>query len=123
MFKEFKEFAFRGNVIDLAIATIMGATFNTIVSSLVDNVFMPIIGIMMGGISFEHLILKIGAAEIKYGLTLGAGLKFILVAMFLFMVIRMINKFNAKKVEAPAPPPAPTKSEALLEEILNALKK
>jgi|LakMenE18May11ns_1017448.scaffolds.fasta_scaffold9586945_1 large conductance mechanosensitive channel len=123
MFKEFKEFAFRGNVIDLAIATIMGATFNTIVSSLVDNVFMPIIGIMMGGISFEHLILKIGAAEIKYGLTLGAGLKFILVAMFLFMVIRMINKFNAKKVEAPAPPPAPTKSEELLEEILKALKK
>jgi large conductance mechanosensitive channel len=101
----------------------MGATFNTIVSSLVDNVFMPIIGIMMGGISFEHLILKIGAAEIKYGLTLGAGLKFILVAMFLFMVIRMINKFNAKKVEAPAPPPAPTKSEELLEEILKALKK
>jgi large conductance mechanosensitive channel len=123
MFKEFKEFAFRGNVIDLAIATIMGATFNTIVSSLVDNVFMPIIGIMMGGISFEHLILKIGAAEIKYGLTLGAGLKFILVAMFLFMVIRMINKFNAKKVEAPAAPPAPTKSEELLEEILKALKK
>jgi large conductance mechanosensitive channel len=123
MFKEFKEFAFRGNVIDLAIATIMGATFNTIVSSLVDNVFMPIIGIMMGGISFEHLILKIGAAEIKYGLTLGAGLKFILVAMFLFMVIRMLNKFNAKKVEAPAAPPAPTKSEELLEEILKALKK
>ena len=123
MFKEFKEFAFRGNVIDLAIATIMGATFNTIVSSLVDNVFMPIIGIMMGGISFEHLILKIGAAEIKYGLTLGAGLKFILVAMFLFMVIRMINKFNAKKLEAPAASPAPTKSEELLEEILKALKK
>jgi large conductance mechanosensitive channel len=123
MFKEFKEFAFRGNVIDLAIATIMGATFNTIVSSLVDNVFMPIIGIMMGGISFEHLIWKIVAGEIKYGLTLGAGLKFILVAMFLFMVIRMINKFNAKKVEAPAPPPAPTKSEELLEEILKALKK
>jgi large conductance mechanosensitive channel len=122
MFKEFKEFAFRGNVIDLAIATIMGATFNSIVSSLVDNVFMPIIGIMMGGINFEHLVLKIGAAEIKYGLTLGAGLKFILVAMFLFLVIRMINKFNAKKVEAPAPP-APTKSEELLEEILKALKK
>ena len=122
MFKEFKEFAFRGNVIDLAIATIMGATFNSIVSSLVDNVFMPIIGIMMGGINFEHLVLKIGAAEIKYGLTLGAGLKFILVAMFLFLVIRMINKFNAKKVEAPAPQ-APTKSEELLEEILKALKK
>ena len=123
MFKDFKEFAFRGNVIDLAIATIMGATFNSIVSSLVDNVFMPIIGIMMGGINFEHMVLKIGAAEIKYGLTLGAGLKFILVAMFLFMVIRMLNKFNAKKVEAPAAPPAPTKSEELLEEILKALKK
>jgi large conductance mechanosensitive channel len=123
MLKEFKAFVFRGNVLDLAIATIIGATFNSIVSSIIDNIFMPIIGVMMGGKNFEKLVITIGEAEIKYGLTLAAIVKFLVVALFLFIVIKAVNKFRAKEEEAPAPPAEDSKTDKLLAEILEQLKK
>ena len=123
MLKEFKAFVVRGNVLDLAIATIIGATFNSIVSSIIDNIFMPIIGVMMGGKNFEKLVITIGEAEIKYGLTLAAIVKFLVVALFLFIVIKAVNQFRAKEEEAPAPPAEDSKTDKLLAEILEQLKK
>ena len=123
MLKEFKAFVFRGNVLDLAIATIIGATFNSIVSSIIDNIFMPIIGILMGGKNFEKIVFTIGEAEIKYGLTLAAITKFLVVALFLFIVIKAVNKLRAKEEEAPAPPAEDSKTDKLLAEILEQLKK
>ena len=123
MLKEFKAFVFRGNVLDLAIATIIGATFNSIVSSIIDNIFMPIIGILMGGKNFEKMVFTIGEAEIKYGLTLAAITKFLVVALFLFIIIQAVNKFRAKEEEAPVPPAEDSKTDKLLAEILEQLKK
>ncbi len=124
MMKEFKAFVFRGNVLDLAIATIIGATFNSIVSSIIDNIFMPIIGILMGGKNFEKMVITIGEAEIKYGLTLAAITKFLVVALFLFIIIQAVNKFRTKEEEVPAAPPAEdSKTEKLLAEILEQMKK
>jgi large conductance mechanosensitive channel len=123
MLKEFKAFVFRGNVLDLAIATIIGVTFNSIVSSIIDNIFMPIIGILMGGKNFEKMVITIGEAEIKYGLTLAAITKFLVVALFLFIIIKAVNKFRTKEEEAPAPPAEDSKTEKLLAEILEQMKK
>jgi large conductance mechanosensitive channel len=121
MIKEFKEFAIRGNVIDLAVAVIIGGAFGKIISALVDNIMMPLIGILMEGKNFTTLSLKVGEAEVKYGLFLQNVVDFILIAFVLFLVIKGINNF--KKAEAPAPPPGPTNEEKLLMEIRDALKK
>ncbi len=124
MMKEFKEFAMKGNVMDLAIGVIIGAAFGKIVASLVDNILMPIIGIFLQGINFATLSFKVGEAEIKYGLFIGAIIDFIVIALVMFMIIKAIN--NMKKKEepaAPASPPAPTKEQQLLMEIRDLLKK
>jgi large conductance mechanosensitive channel len=84
---------------------------------------MPIIGILMGGKNFEKMVITIGEAEIKYGLTLAAITKFLVVALFLFIVIKAVNKFRAKEEEAPAPPAEDSKTDKLLAEILEQLKK
>ena len=120
MLKEFKEFAVKGNVIDLAIAVVLGGAFNAIVGAIVDNILMPIVGIITGGVDFGSLAVTVGDAELKYGLAISAIVKFIIIAWFLFMVVKAINR---KKKEAPAAPPAPPEEVVLLREIRDALKK
>jgi large conductance mechanosensitive channel len=121
MIKEFKDFAMKGNVIDLAVATVLGVAFNAIVGAVVDNIIMPIVGIITGGIDFNALSVKVGSAELKYGMAITATIKFLAIAMFLFLVIKAMNKMKKKEeAAAPAPPPEDI---ILLREIRDALKK
>ena len=123
MLQEFKEFAVKGNAIDLAIATVLGGAFNAIVGALVDNVLMPIVGILTGGINFDTIAIKVGDAQLKYGVAIGATIKFIIVAFFLFLVIKALNSLKKKEAEVPAAPVAPPADIALLTEIRDLLKK
>jgi large conductance mechanosensitive channel len=139
MFKEFKDFALRGSVVDLAIGVIIGAAFGAIVSSLVDDVFMPIIGLILSGIDFSNLFFVInnpsgaavpsvafakenGIATLNYGLFINAVVKFVIVAFVLFLVVKGINRLRKKEAAAPSTPPAPTKEELLLTEIRDAIR-
>jgi large conductance mechanosensitive channel len=120
--KEFREFAVKGNVMDLAIGVIIGGAFNKIVTALVDSVIMPIIGMIIGDVDkFKELTV----GGIKVGVLIQATLDFIIIAFVLFLLVKGINRLKAKShVEPPPPPPPPpTKSELLLEEIRDALKK
>ena len=121
MLKEFKEFAMKGNVVDLAVGVVIGAAFGAIVGAVVDNIIMPIVGMITGGINFDALSIKVGEAELKYGLAISAAVKFIAVALFLFFVIKAVNA--SKKKEAAAAPPPPPEDIVLLREIRDALKK
>lgn len=124
--KEFKEFAVKGNMLDMAVGIIIGAAFGKIVSSLVDNVLMPLIGTLTGGIDLTTLAITVGEANIEYGIFLQNIIDFIIVAFSIFIMIKAINRLNRKKEEAPAAPaapPAPTKEEELLTEIRDLLKK
>lgn len=121
--KEFKAFAMKGNVMDLAVGVIIGAAFGKIISSLVENVLMPFIGILLAGINFHELSFKVGQAEIKYGMFMGAIIDFIIIAVVLFAVIKALNNLQKKEAAAPAAPPAPTKDQQLLTEIRDLLKK
>ena len=121
MLKEFKEFAMKGSVVDLAVGVVIGAAFGAIVGSVVDNIIMPIVGMITGGINFDSLSVKVGDAELKYGLAISAAVKFIAIALFLFMVIKAMNA--SKKKEAAATPPPPPEDVVLLREIRDALKK
>ena len=123
MMKEFKEFAIKGNVMDLAIGVIIGAAFGKIVASLVDNILMPFVGILLRGVNFASLSFKIGDAEIKYGLFMASILDFIIIAFVLFLLIRGVNNMRKKEAVAPAAPPAPTNEEKLLMEIRDLLRK
>lgn len=118
--KEFKAFAMKGNVMDLAVGVIIGAAFGKIIASLVENVLMPIIGMLLQGINFHSLSIKVGEAEIKYGMFIGAVIDFIIIAFVLFLMIKAMN--NMKKKEA-AVAPEPSKQEVLLAEIRDLLKK
>ena len=135
MLKEFKDFISRGNVIDLAVGIIIGAAFTGIVGSLVNDVIMPVIGFLMSGIDFSNLFFVLkgegdfstvkaakeaGAAVISYGIFINALVNFLIVSFVIFMVVRSINKLKKKQDAAPA---APAKSEVLLEEIRDLLKK
>ncbi len=135
LLKEFKDFAMRGNVIDLAVGVIIGGAFGKIVASLVADVIMPPIGLLIGGVNFVDLKWEMKAAEIvdgvekaavtlNYGNFLQVTFDFIIVAFAIFMFIKGMNKLNKKKEEAPAPaaPPAPSKEELLLAEIRDLLK-
>ena len=121
--KEFKAFALKGNVMDLAVGVIIGAAFGKIISSLVENILMPIIGMLLQGVNFQTLMVKVGDAEIKYGMFIGAVLDFAIIAMVLFMIIKGLNNMKKKEVAAPAAPSAPPKQEVLLTEIRDLLKK
>jgi large conductance mechanosensitive channel len=124
---EFKEFVARGNVVDMAVGVVIGAAFGKIVSSLVENVITPPIGLMLSGINFADLAVPIGtdaagkAVLLKYGLFIQALLDFIIIAFVLFLAIRGINRL--KKPPPPAAPPAPPREEQLLEEIRDLLAK
>jgi large conductance mechanosensitive channel len=139
MFKEFRDFALKGNVIDLAIGVIIGAAFGAIVSSIVDDLFMPVIGLILNGIDFSNLFLVIsnpndvpvpsvaaaraaGVATLNYGLFINAVVKFTIIAFVLFLVVKGINRLRKKEAAAPAAPPAPTTEEKLLTEIRDAIK-
>lgn len=108
MFKEFKEFAMRGNVVDLAVGIIIGGAFGTIVSSLVNDILMPPIGLIVGGLDFKNLHIPLQAdppVAINYGLFINAVINFIIIAFALFMVIRAMNKMQRPQEAAPAPAP------------------
>ena len=137
MLKEFKDFIAKGNVIDLAVAVIIGGAFGAIVSSFVNDIVMPPIGLLLGGVDFASLFLDLsgegyatlaaaqeaGAATINYGLFLNTVINFLIVAFVVFIVIRQINAMKKVEEEAPAAPPEPTTEEKLLAEIRDLLAK
>ena len=126
--KEFKTFAMKGNVMDMAVGVIIGGAFGKIVSSLVDDVLMPVIGMLTGGIDFKDLALTVGDANIKYGNFLQNVIDFLIIAFSIFIMIKAINRLIHKREEetkappAPPAPPAPSKEEQLLSEIRDILK-
>jgi len=120
LLKEFKEFAMKGSIMDLAVAVIIGAAFGKIITSLVDNILMPVIGSFIGS-SFANLTAHVNGVEIKYGLFIQATVDFIIVAFLLFLIIRAMNKLNRKKEVVAAVTPSPT--EVLLMEIRDLLKR
>jgi len=118
---EFKEFISRGNVFDMAIGVIIGNAFSKIVTSLVNDIFMPIIGLIIGGMDFTTLSIKVGEANIAYGSFIQNIIDFLIVAACIFTVVKLINKFKRKKEESPAKP-VKTDDVLLLEEIRDLLK-
>ncbi len=122
MLKEFRDFLNRGSVIDLAVAVILGAAFTAIVKSLVDDIIMPLIGVLMGGVSFADLSVQVGDAVILYGNFIQAIVNFVIVAFVVFLFIRSYNNMQKKEEEAPAAPPEPSTEEKLLTEIRDLLK-
>ena len=138
--KEFKEFAMKGNVMDMAVGVIIGGAFGKIVTSLVNDVLMPVISLCTGGVDFTNLFVKLsgegdfhtlaeaqeaGASVMAYGQFIQNIVDFLIVAFCIFLMIKCMNKLNKKKEEEPAPapePPAPTKEETLLTEIRDLLK-
>ena len=123
MIKEFKEFISRGNVLDLAVGVIIGGAFNKIVTSLVDNILMPLIGLILGGIDFSSLSFKIKDATIAYGLFIQNIVDFLIVAFTIFMVIKAVNKLMRKKEKKEEAPKGPSEEVLLLTEIKNELVK
>jgi len=121
MWAEFKEFAMKGNVMDLAVAVIIGGAFGKIVTSLVGDVIMPLVGLVMGGRNFSSLSITIGDAVIKYGAFLQNVVDFLIIAWVIFVMVKALNRIH-KKEEAQAPPPAPGNEEVLLSEIRDLLK-
>ena len=132
--QEFKEFAIKGNVVDMAVGIIIGGAFGKIVTSLVNDVIMPPIGMIIGGVNFNglRLVLKSATVDaagvaspevaINYGAFIQVLFDFIIIAFCIFMMIKGLNSLKKKKEEAPAAPPAPTKEEVLLTEIRDLLK-
>jgi large conductance mechanosensitive channel len=126
MIQEFKDFINRGNVIDLAVAVIIGGAFGAIISSLVNDIIMPLIGALLGGTDLASLSIQVGEANILYGSFLQAIVNFVIIAFVLFLIVRAYTKAQAKKTEPkaeePPPPPEPSAEEKLLAEIRDLLK-
>mgnify|MGYP005840978033 CR=1 FL=1 len=130
LIKEFKEFAVRGNVVDMAIGIIIGGAFGKIVSSFVADVVMPPIGVLLGGVDFSNLSLTVREASetaeavtINYGKFINTVIDFVIIAFVIFVAIKAMNRMKRKEEEKPAAPPAPSKQEVLLTEIRDLLKK
>jgi large conductance mechanosensitive channel len=135
MLKEFKDFAMRGNVVDLAVGFILGGAFSTIVRSLVNDILMPPLGLLLGGVDFTNLFITLGdadyetlaaaqeagAATINYGMFINNVIAFVILAFALFMIIKAMNSTKKKEEAAPETPPAPSKEEVLLTEIRDLL--
>lgn len=109
MLKEFKDFVMRGNVLDLAVAVIIGGAFGKIVGSLVNDIIMPLIGLVMGGVNFSELSITVGEAVVKWGAFVQTVLDFLVIAFVIFLIVKAAN--NMKKQPAPAAPAAPTTKE------------
>ncbi len=122
-FKEFKEFAMKGNVMDMAVGVIIGGAFGKIVTSLVDDVLMPAIGTLTGGVDFSNLAVTFGDANLKYGSFIQNIIDFLIIAFCIFLMIKGMNKLSKKKEEEPAAPAEPSNEEKLLSEIRDLLKK
>ena len=124
MFSEFKKFILRGNVIDLAVAVIIGAAFGAIVKSLTDDIIMPLVGMLMGGLDFSTLSVTVGSAALAYGKFIQAIVNFLIIGFALFLVVKVVNKaMEAKKKDEAAAPAAPTADVVLLTEIRDLLQK
>jgi large conductance mechanosensitive channel len=137
MLQEFKEFALRGNVVDMAVGIIIGAAFSTIVRSLVDDIVMPPMGVVTGGVDFSNLFIALngehydslaqakqaGAPTINFGVFINNLISFLIVAFVLFMVIKAMNRLRRKQEEEPQTEPSPSREVQLLEEIRDALVK
>ena len=135
MWHEFRAFAIRGNVVDLAVGIILGAAFTTIVNSLVNDIIMPPLGLLIGGIDFANFFVTLkggsfptleaaktaGAVTINYGLFINAVIRFVIVAFAIFVLVKQINRIRWEEAEAPTAPPAPTREEVLLTEIRDLL--
>jgi large conductance mechanosensitive channel len=119
--KEFREFAVKGNVVDLAVAVIIGGAFGKIVSSLVEDMVMPAVGMLIGGLDFKNLLWQIGAAKIAYGKFIQTCIDFVIISLAIFLAVKLINRLRRKDEEKPAAPPPP-RQEQLLEEIRDLLK-
>ena len=136
MWREFRDFAMRGNVIDLAVGIIIGAAFTTIVNSLVNDIIMPPLGLMIGGVDFSNFFLTLkgasqptleaakaaGVVTINYGLFVNALIRFVIVAFAIFILVKQINRLQREEPAAPPPPPEPSREEVLLAEIRDLLK-
>ena len=127
--KEFKEFAVKGNAVDMAVGIIIGASFGKIISSLVADVVMPPIGVLVGGVDFTKLAITlkeavgdVPAVTLKYGNFIQTVVDFTIIAFAIFMVVKLINKLKKQEAAAPVAPPEPTKEELLLTEIRDLLK-
>lgn len=136
MFDEFKQFIMRGNVLDLAVGVIIGGAFGKIVSSFVNDIILPPIGLLLGGVDFSNLFLPLkggpfatladaqaaGAPTLNYGLFINAVIDFLIIAFVIFLIVRTANRMKRQEEARPAPPPAPSKEEQLLAEIRDLLK-
>lgn len=120
--EEFKAFAMRGNVMDLAVGVIVGGAFGSITTSLIDDIIMPLVGIFVSQASFADLSLQLGGAVFTYGNFIQAVLNFVIMAFVVFCMVKAINKLHHNTPEPPPPPPAPSKEEQLLTEIRDLLK-
>ncbi len=126
IFKEFKEFIERGNVVDLAVGVVIGTAFSGIVNSIVSDMMMPMMGVILGGIDFSGLTLRIGDASIRYGSFLNSIINFLIIAICVFLLVKVINKLTRKKgpkEEEKVEPPKKREEVLLLEEIRDELKK
>ena len=122
MWKEFKEFAFKGNVVDLAVAVVIGGAFGLIVKSLVNDIIMPLVGILIGGIDVSNLAIKVGTATVAYGLFLQSIINFLIIAAAIFMMVKVFNTVNKKSAkEAEVLEVEDTKTEKYLQEIVKLL--
>ena len=119
MLQEFKSFAMKGNVVDLAVGVIIGAAFGKIIASLVEDVIMPLLGTLIGGVNFSTLAFTVGSATLKYGKFLQSCLDFLIIAWVVFIAVQAINRLHREKPPAPAAIP---RQEVLLEEIRDLLK-
>lgn len=129
MLQEFKKFIMKGNILDLAVAVVIGGAFRAIVNSLVNDLIMPLIGLVMGGKNVSELkyVIEEAAGDIpevafRYGAFIQSIIDFLIIAFTLFLIIKLVIKFQKKEEEAPAAPPEPTKEETLLTEIRDLLK-
>ncbi len=141
MMKEFKDFALKGNMLDMAVGIVIGGAFGTIISSLVKDIIMPPIGLMMGGVDFAEQFMLLqagetpppylslaaaqeaGAVTLNYGLFVNAIISFLIIAFSVFMLVRQYNRLKAQEEAAPKPPPEPAKEEVLLTEIRDLLSR
>ena len=118
--REFREFAMKGNVVDLAVGVIIGAAFGKIVASAVNDIIMPLVGTLLGGLDFSALMVEIGSAKIQYGRFIQTCVDFVIIAWAIFVAVKVINRL--KRAEPPPVPPTPAREEQLLVEIRDLLK-